>query len=84
MSTGLRDQTIRNYDGKLTKFIKYCMSQTPPLVPIPAELNTVLKYIAFLAASGTVKVDTVQPYLSCINTTHVSVGLSPPTVGPQV
>ena len=84
LSTGLKNQTIRNYDGKLTKFIKYCMSQTPPLTPIPAELNTILKYIAFLASSGTVNVDSVQPYLSCINTAHVSVGLAPPAVGTQV
>ena len=84
LSTGLKNQTIRSYDGKLTKFIKYCMSQAPPLTPVPAELNTILKYIAFLAASGTVKVDNVQPYLSCINTAHVSVGLAPPAVGTQV
>ena len=84
LSTGLKNQTIRNYDGKLSKFIKYCTSQTPPLAPIPAELNTILRYIAFLARSGTIKVDSVQPYLSCINTAHVSVGLAPPAVGPQI
>lgn len=82
MQAGLASNTAQNYDSKLAKFVKFCAEAN--LSPMPAEVNTVLQYLGHLAEEGTVHVDNVQPYLSCINTAHVAVGLNPPAVGPAV
>lgn len=82
MQTGLAPTTVQSYDGKLAKFISFCAGAG--LAPLPAELYTILRYVGHLAAEGTVHVDSVQPYLSCINTAHVAVGLTPPALGPAV
>jgi hypothetical protein len=80
LSTGLARQTEQSYDGKLNKFISFCT--LIGVCPMPAILYTVLKYIAHLANGGTISVESVKPYLSCINTAHVAVGLDPPALGP--
>ena len=51
---------------------------------MPATLYTVLQYIGHLASEGAINVDNLQPYLSCINSAHESVGLTPPAVGPAI
>jgi hypothetical protein len=82
LSTGLARQTVQSYDSKLNKFFSFCAGLG--LCAMPAVLYTVLRYIAHLASSGTISVENVQPYLSCINTAHVAVGLNPPALGPAV
>ena len=82
MQAGLAPNTTQNYDSKLAKFIKFCAEAN--MTPMPAEVNTVLQYLGHLAEEGTVHVDSVQPYLSCINTAHIAVGLNPPALGPAV
>ena len=82
LQTGLSVNTVQNYDSKLSKFVKYCAAEG--LTPMPATLYTILKYIGRLASEGTINVDSLQPYLSCINSAHESVGLTPPAVGPVI
>ena len=82
LQTGLAPNTATSYDSKLAKFLFYCDSAG--LSAMPASQSTVLRYIGHMAREGTVHVDNVQPYLSCINTAHVSVGLDPPAIGPSV
>lgn len=82
MQTGLAPKTAQNYDSKLAKFISFCAERG--LSPMPATTETVLRYIGYLATEGTVHVDSAQPYLSCINTAHVAVGLDPPALGSAV
>ena len=82
MQAGLAPKTAQNYDSKLSKVISFCAGRG--LSPMPATTETVLEYIGYLAREGTVHVDSAQPYLSCINTAHVAVGLVPPALGPAV
>lgn len=82
LQTGLAPNTAMSYDSKLTKFLYYCASAG--LEALPASPSTVLRYIGHLAGEGMVHVDSVQPYLSCINTAHVAVGLDPPGNGPAI
>lgn len=82
LQTGLSANTVQSYDSKLSRFVKYCAVEG--LTPMPATLYTVLRYIGHLASEGTVNVNNLQPYLSCINSAHESVGLTPPAVGPAI
>ena len=82
LTAGLADNTIGSYDGKLQKFLSFCAAHQ--YQALPTTQDTVVEYIGHLASTGTIGVDNIQPYLSCINTAHVQMGLEPPALGPAM
>ena len=49
--------------------------------PLPAAPPTIVGYIGWLAERGTIGADSLQPYLSAINSMHADHGLERPALG---
>ena len=79
LTSGLAKTTVSSYDGKIKKFVDFCMEHNYAF--LPASQFTILNYIGYLAEEGSVSVDNVQPYLSAINTMHTQLALDAPASG---
>lgn len=82
MLHGLAVSTSTNYNSYLNGFIRFCEANR--LQSLPASVETILLYLGHLTEKGTVAAESLQPYLSAINTWHSHLGLDSPALGPAV
>ena len=68
VSGALAPSTISTYAARWAQFSNFCASRG--LRSLPASAETVALFVTALYASGTVKPDSVGPYISAINTAH--------------
>ena len=73
------DSTAEQYDRHWRTFCEWCSQNG--LEPLPANPRMVFAYIGALAERGTIAADSLQPYLSAINSMHADSGLERPAVG---
>lgn len=78
-ATALEGSTARAYDRHWSQFCEWCAAHG--LHPMPATPRMVFAYIGFLAEKGTVAADSLQPYLSAINSAHADFGYDRPALG---
>ena len=68
--------TMANYGPKWLQFVNFCTSKS--LCPLPAEVDTVVRYVGWMAMRGTVRGSSMTQYLSCISKAHTHVDHSSP------
>ncbi|KAL1504118.1 hypothetical protein AB1Y20_010528 [Prymnesium parvum] len=78
-ATALESSTARSYGRHWLAFCEWCAAHD--LDPMPATQRMVFAYIGFLAEKGTVAADSLQPYLSAINSAHADCGYDRPALG---
>ena len=78
-ASALEDGTVDQYARHWATFADWCAANR--LDPIPASPRMILAYVGFLAEKGTIAADSLQPYLSAINTHHLDMGLERPAIG---
>jgi len=78
-ASALEDGTVDNYARHWDSFTDWCALNK--LEPIPASPRMILAYVGSLAERGTIAADSLQPYLSAINTRHLDMGLERPAIG---
>ena len=78
----LAPSTAAAYIKHFHAFSAFCASAG--LSPLPASTATVCAWLADLADSRSVHPDSIQPYLSALNTVHADCGFDRPARGPQV
>jgi hypothetical protein len=81
MATAREDSTQQQYGRHWAMFVAWCLSQRPPISPMPATPRMMAAYVGYLAERGTIGADSLQPYLSAINSRHADHGLERPAVG---
>ena len=67
--------TVGSYTNKWLRFVRFCALRG--FCPLPATPASCVLYLAHLKLSGSVQPQSVQPYLSAINTAHASIGIEP-------
>jgi site-specific recombinase XerD len=82
LAAGRSANTWIGYTGKLKLWEDFCACTG--VRPFPAQPSHVLCYLGYLQEEGSVKVGSLQPYLSTINSWHTYMGLSKPVVGQAV
>jgi len=82
MTAGRRANTWLGYAGKLKCLEDFCVCAG--VRPFPAQQAHVLCYLGYLQEEDAVKVGSLQPYLSAINSWHTDMGLAKPVVGQVV
>jgi len=78
-ASSLEDGTVDDYSRHWATFSAWCAANS--LEPIPATPKMILAYVGSLAEKGTIAADSLQPYLSAINTYHLDSGLERPAIG---
>ena len=78
----LAPSTINTYTSRWTQFERFCAQRK--LRCLPAKPETVALFITSLFARGSVKPDSVGPYISAINTAHRDVQAAQPANSPLV
>ena len=76
------EKTWRQYGSIFAQFVRFCIAED--LEFLPASQSTGLLWAQYLAAKGTVKATTAQPYFSAINTVHDLLQLPKPCEGNSV
>lgn len=76
MAARLSPASWAAYGSHISKFVRFCTGRGLPF--LPATKLTGLLYARFLAAEGTVKAATAQPYFSAVNTLHELFGFEKP------
>jgi len=84
LAASLQESTARSYGRHWDSFVAWCGAQADSPSPLPASVATVLRYLGDIGARGTVKADSLQPYLSAINAAHRDLMLPLPAVGDAV
>ncbi|EFJ45815.1 hypothetical protein VOLCADRAFT_105830 [Volvox carteri f. nagariensis] len=75
-------KTWQSYASHFAAFVRFCVSED--LEFLPASRYTGLLWAQYLAARGSVRARTAQPYFSAVNTVHVLLGLAKPCDGDNV
>ena len=83
MQSALADNTRGNYHPKVLEYLEVCASAVPPLIPVPADANTIMHYLGYLKSKGTISSSSVQVYLSAVNKLHTESGHPAPAVGTE-
>lgn len=78
-ATALEDGTVDQYARHWGTFSAWCADNG--LEPVPATPGMILAYVGHLAERGTIAADSLQPYLSAINTYHADAGFERPALG---
>ncbi|EFJ50361.1 hypothetical protein VOLCADRAFT_88894 [Volvox carteri f. nagariensis] len=75
-------KTWQSYASHFAAFVRFCVSED--LEFLPASRYTGLLWAQYLAARGSVRARTAQPYFSAVNTVHDLLGLAKPCDGDNV
>eukprot|EP00873_Tetraselmis_striata_P009924 jgi/Tetstr1/430188/TSEL_020019.t1 len=67
LSSSLTAQTLKSYAGRLTQFAEFC-HDSENISPLEATTATVVRYVAWIGERGHIGANSLQPYLSAINT----------------
>jgi len=84
LAASLQESTARSYGRHWDSFVAWCAAQADSPSPLPASTATVLRYLGDIGVRGTVKADSLQPYLSAINAAHRDLMLPLPALGDAV
>jgi hypothetical protein len=68
--------TMKNYGPKWLQFVAFCRDHGR--VSLPADVDTVVLYVGWMAERGTVRGTSMGQYLSCISKAHEHLDLSSP------
>ena len=82
LSHALAPSTADSYGAHFARFVRWCESRPDQPSPLPASTGTVLRWLADDVTRGDrVKKDSLQPYLSAINSLHRDLGYEEPALG---
>ena len=84
MERAIGDNTRGNYHPKSLEYLQVCASASPPLVPVPADPNTIMHYLGYIKAKGTISAASVGVYLSSVNKLHTESGFARPAIGAEI
>lgn len=78
----LMPSTANNYGRRFGRFVDWCEQQPDKPCPLPANTGTVLRWLAAdVTADGAVAAQSLQGYLSAINSIHSDLDFTPPALG---
>lgn len=77
----LKKSTADKYGYKFRQFVEFCQAEDPPLTPLPATGDAVLRYVGHIALAGRVRAENLQQYFSAINKVHTDLGYTAPALG---
>lgn len=82
MAHALTGSTSASYGRHYANFATWCARQADTPCPLPASTATVLRWLdSDVLAHGRVQPQSLQPYLSAINTIHDDLGFDKPAMG---
>ena len=85
LNAALAPTTAEGYSRHFARFAEWCEEQPDRPCPLPALTKTVVRWLAAdVCAGNRVQAESLQPYLSAINTLHADLELREPAVGRRI